>query len=59
VGVTIIKPIEATEWGTKGFYAEDPDGYIIRLRRPPGRWLTTGCTRRETDIHRTHKGEVP
>lgn len=28
-GVTIIKPIEATEWGTKGFYVEDPDGYII------------------------------
>lgn len=28
-GVTIIKPITATEWGTKGFYVEDPDGYII------------------------------
>ena len=28
-GVKIIKPIEATEWGTKGFYIEDPDGYII------------------------------
>jgi len=27
--VTIIKPITATEWGTKGFYVEDPDGYII------------------------------
>ena len=25
----IIKPITATEWGTKGFYVEDPDGYII------------------------------
>jgi len=28
-GVTIIKPITATEWGTKGFYVEDPDGHII------------------------------
>jgi hypothetical protein len=28
-GVTIIKPITATGWGTKGFYVEDPDGYII------------------------------
>jgi hypothetical protein len=27
--VTIIKPIRATDWGTKGFYVEDPDGYII------------------------------
>lgn len=27
--MTIIKPITATEWGTKGFYVEDPDGYII------------------------------
>ena len=28
-GVTIIKPITATDWGTKDFYVEDPDGYII------------------------------
>jgi catechol 2,3-dioxygenase-like lactoylglutathione lyase family enzyme len=28
-GVAIIKPLTATEWGTKGFYVEDPDGYII------------------------------
>lgn len=28
-GVTIIKAITSTEWGTKGFYLEDPDGYII------------------------------
>ena len=28
-GVMIIEPITATEWGTKGFYVEDPDGYII------------------------------
>jgi hypothetical protein len=41
-GVTIIKPITATGWGTKGFYVEDPDGYIIGFggRPVPG---STGC----------------
>jgi catechol 2,3-dioxygenase-like lactoylglutathione lyase family enzyme len=28
-GATILKPLAATEWGTKDFYVEDPDGYII------------------------------
>ncbi|MGH9837193.1 MAG: VOC family protein [Blastocatellia bacterium] len=28
-GATIIKPLTATAWGTKDFYVEDPDGYII------------------------------
>lgn len=28
-GVTILKPLASTEWGTKDFYIEDPDGYII------------------------------
>ena len=28
-GVTILKPLAATEWGTKDFYVEDPDGYVI------------------------------
>ena len=28
-GVTIHKPLAATEWGTKDFYVEDPDGNII------------------------------
>ncbi len=27
--VTILKPLAPTEWGTKDFYVEDPDGYII------------------------------
>ena len=27
-GVTIITPLTATEWGTKDFYIEDPDGNI-------------------------------
>jgi catechol 2,3-dioxygenase-like lactoylglutathione lyase family enzyme len=26
---TIIRPLTATAWGTKDFYIEDPDGYII------------------------------
>jgi catechol 2,3-dioxygenase-like lactoylglutathione lyase family enzyme len=28
-GVTIIKALAATPWGTKDFYLEDPDGNII------------------------------
>ena len=28
-GVTILKPLTPTEWGTKDFYVEDPDGYVI------------------------------
>ena len=28
-GVTILRPLTATEWGTKDFYVEDPDGYVI------------------------------
>jgi catechol 2,3-dioxygenase-like lactoylglutathione lyase family enzyme len=28
-GAGIIKALEDTPWGTKGFYIEDPDGYII------------------------------
>ena len=28
-GVTILKPLAPTEWGTTDFYVEDPDGYII------------------------------
>jgi catechol 2,3-dioxygenase-like lactoylglutathione lyase family enzyme len=28
-GVKILKPLAATPWGTKDFYVEDPDGYII------------------------------
>jgi catechol 2,3-dioxygenase-like lactoylglutathione lyase family enzyme len=27
--VEILKPLQETEWGTKDFYVEDPDGYII------------------------------
>ena len=28
-GANIIKPVAATAWGTKDFYVEDPDGYIL------------------------------
>jgi catechol 2,3-dioxygenase-like lactoylglutathione lyase family enzyme len=28
-GVTITKPLTATPWGTKDFYVEDPDGYVL------------------------------
>ena len=37
-GATILKPLRATAWGTKDFYVEDPDGYIISFGgRPAGR----------------------
>jgi catechol 2,3-dioxygenase-like lactoylglutathione lyase family enzyme len=28
-GVAVTRPLAPTEWGTKDFYIEDPDGYII------------------------------
>jgi uncharacterized glyoxalase superfamily protein PhnB len=28
-GAKIVRPLAATEWGTKDFYVEDPEGYII------------------------------
>lgn len=28
-GARILKPLAPTAWGTKDFYVEDPDGYII------------------------------
>ena len=28
-GAKVIKPLEDTPWGAKGFYIEDPDGYIV------------------------------
>ena len=28
-GARIIKPLTETAWGTKDFYVEDPDGYIV------------------------------
>ncbi len=34
-GVKIIRPLAATEWGTKDFYVEDPDGYIVSFGGRP------------------------
>ena len=34
-GATVLKPLTATPWGTKGFYVEDPDGYIIAFAGLP------------------------
>jgi catechol 2,3-dioxygenase-like lactoylglutathione lyase family enzyme len=28
-GAAILKPLRSTAWGTKDFYIEDPDGYIV------------------------------
>jgi catechol 2,3-dioxygenase-like lactoylglutathione lyase family enzyme len=33
--LTILRPLAATEWGTKDFYIEDPDGYIIAFGGRP------------------------
>lgn len=34
-GVSVVKPLAATGWGTKDFYIEDPDGYIIAFGGRP------------------------
>ena len=34
-GVTILKQLMPTAWGTKVFYVEDPDGYIIAFGGRP------------------------
>src|SRR6476659_2923713 len=34
-GVTIVKPLAVTAWGTKDFYIEDPDGHIISFGGSP------------------------
>ena len=36
-GVPILKPLMPTDWGTKDFYVEDPDGNIIAFGGRPGR----------------------
>jgi len=33
--VAIFRPLQATEWGTKDFYVEDPDGNIISFGGRP------------------------
>lgn len=34
-GVSVLKPLGATEWGTKDFYIEDPDGHVIAFGGRP------------------------
>src|SRR5688572_20631190 len=34
-GVTIMKPLTPTPWGTKDFYVQDPDGNIISFGGRP------------------------
>ena len=34
-GVTILKPLTATAWGTKDFYVQDPDGNVISFGGRP------------------------
>jgi catechol 2,3-dioxygenase-like lactoylglutathione lyase family enzyme len=34
-GITILKPLAATGWGTKDFYVEDPDGNIVSFGGRP------------------------
>ncbi|HEV7242692.1 MAG TPA: VOC family protein [Thermoanaerobaculia bacterium] len=34
-GATILKPLTVTAWGTKDFYIEDPDGYIVSFGGRP------------------------
>jgi catechol 2,3-dioxygenase-like lactoylglutathione lyase family enzyme len=34
-GATILKPLAETPWGTKDFYVEDPDGYVIAFGGTP------------------------
>ena len=34
-GAKIIQPLAPTEWGTKDFYIEDPDGHIVSFGGRP------------------------
>jgi catechol 2,3-dioxygenase-like lactoylglutathione lyase family enzyme len=34
-GVTVLRPLAATAWGTKDFYIVDPDGYVIAFGGRP------------------------
>ena len=34
-GITIRTPLTPTAWGTKDFYIEDPDGYVISFGGRP------------------------
>lgn len=36
-GVTILRSLAPTEWGTKDFYVEDPDGHVMSFGGTPAR----------------------
>ena len=44
-GVTILRPLQATAWGTMDFYVEDPDGYVIAFGGLPAGNATQGAPR--------------
>ena len=33
-GATILKPLAPTPWGTRDFYLQDPEGYIVAFGEP-------------------------
>ena len=35
IGATILRPLTPTEWGTKDFYIEDPDGNVVSFGGRP------------------------
>jgi catechol 2,3-dioxygenase-like lactoylglutathione lyase family enzyme len=47
-GIMILKPLAATAWGTKDFYVEDPDGYVVSFGGRP-------CTTRPTSGRRPQR----
>ena len=34
-GITVLRSLSPTAWGTKDFYIEDPDGYVISFGGRP------------------------
>ena len=44
-GVTILRPLTPTAWGTKDFYVEDPDGHIIAFGGRPSESGAAGLPR--------------
>ena len=41
-GVTILRPLAPTPWGTKDFYVEDPDGNVIAFGGRPSEESASG-----------------
>jgi len=45
-GATILRPLAPTEWGTKDFYIEDPDGNVISFGGRPSAATSDAPARR-------------